>query len=420
MKVHQKKIHYSWYILVCCILVNIVVHAPVLQINNLYIVPMQQDFQVSRTLLTLECVVMAAGAVVTAPLWGKLYKKYDARILLSLCTVITALCIIGRSFMPNVWGMLALAVIKGISFTGNTALPNSILLTAWFKKRRGFAISTASLGISVGGVIFSPLVGQIISTWGWRASDRVVGAIMLIVMLPCTALIIRSTPKDKGLQPFGAEQEEGAHAPGEVRGQAMQGMTFKEARSSPVLWIFLIAVFGMTFTTGAALQMPTYLNDIGWASISAMALSVYSLIGIGGKLLLGIIVDKLGEKKSSLYICGMSIIAFLGFILARNPVALAIMVVSYGLSSGIASVMPPLLTSYIFGKRDYGPIYGMVLSVNRFGGVIGTMLVSMLYDITQSYTVIWPACVLSMGITLAAILYCINRTKKEQEIQQSN
>ena len=411
MQTKNGKVHYAWYILVCCVLVNIVIHAPIMQVSNLYIVPMQEDFQVPRTLLSLQSVLMAVAAVITAPIWGKLYKKYDARILLSVATAVTALCTLGLAFVPNIWGVLILAAIKGVSFTGNTALPNSILLTAWFQKRRGFAISTASLGISVGGVIFSPLIGALIASGGWRFSNLTVGIIMLVVMLPCTILIVRSTPKDKGLQPFGAgEAPAQAENPGKPK--AIYGMTAKEARHSPVLYAFLVAVFGMTFATGAALQIPTYLTDIGWEQYSALAVSAYSAIGIAGKLLLGMIVDKVGNKKGSVYICVMGIIAFAAFIFAANPAALVIMVVSYGLFSGITSVMPPLLTSGIFGNRDYGPIYGMVMSVNRFGGIIGNVLVSLLFDLTQSYSVIWPVCVAAMALTLVAILYCLSAAKK--------
>ena len=411
MQTKNGKVHYAWYILVCCVLVNIVIHAPIMQVSNLYIVPMQEDFQVPRTLLSLQSVLMAVAAVITAPIWGKLYKKYGARILLSVATAVTALCTLGLAFVPNIWGVLILAAIKGVSFTGNTALPNSILLTAWFQKRRGFAISTASLGISVGGVIFSPLIGALIASGGWRFSNLTVGIIMLVVMLPCTILIVRSTPKDKGLQPFGAgEAPAQAENPGKPK--AIYGMTAKEARHSPVLYAFLVAVFGMTFATGAALQIPTYLTDIGWEQYSALAVSAYSAIGIAGKLLLGMIVDKVGNKKGSVYICVMGIIAFAAFIFAANPAALVIMVVSYGLFSGITSVMPPLLTSGIFGNRDYGPIYGMVMSVNRFGGIIGNVLVSLLFDLTQSYSVIWPVCVAAMALTLVAILYCLSASKK--------
>ena len=80
--------------------------------------------------------------------------------------------------------------------------------------------------------------------------------------------------------------------------------------------------------------------------------------------------------------------------------------------------MPTLLTSKIFGNRDYGPIYGMVVSVNRFGGVGGTLLVSLLYDITKNYSIIWPACVISMAFTLVATLGCMKLSRKKLAQEQ--
>lgn len=412
MTIKNGKVHYAWWILMVCILLNVTVHAIVMQVSGIYMVPMAENLGVPRSLLSLQSVLMSVGAVITAPIWGKLYKKYDARIVLSICTAVTALCTIFRSFMPNIWCILALSVVKGIFFTGNTVLPNSILLTAWFQKRRGFAISTASLGISVGGVIFTPLVERIISTMGWRVSDQVVGLIMLVVMLPCTLLIVRSTPKDKKLQPYGAEEMPAGG--GRPKEKALYGMTIKEARSTPALYLLLFAIFGMTFATGAALQIPAYLTDIGYSTaVAAKAASAYMAVGIAGKLLLGQIVDKMGEKKASIYICGVSILAFVCFIFAANKAALIVMIVTYGLSSGITSVMPALLTSKIFGNRDYGPIYGLVLSVNRFGGVIGTVLVSLLFDLTGNYAIIWPACVATMVLTLISILYCMHSTQSK-------
>ena len=130
----KKKIHYAWYILVVCFLMNMTVHVLVMQVASLYMVPMYQELEVPRVMLSLQSVLMAAGAVLTAPFWGKMYKKYDARVVLTICTAMTALCTIGRGFMPNMVSILVLAAVKGVFFTGNTVLPNSILLTAWFKK----------------------------------------------------------------------------------------------------------------------------------------------------------------------------------------------------------------------------------------------------------------------------------------------
>lgn len=414
-QVKNKKVHYAWYILAVCFLLNMTVHVMVMQVASLYMVPMYKDLQVTRTMLSLQSVLMAVGAVVTAPIWGKLYKKYDARIVLSICTFMTALCTIGRSFMPNMISILVLAAIKGVFFTGNTVLPNSILLTAWFKKRRGFAISTASLGISVGGVIFTPLVESLISNFGWRVSDRVIGLIMICIMIPCTLLIVRSTPKDKNLQPFGAD-EAGGNLKTKKSGGSI-GMTLAEARKTPALYLFLISVFAMTFATGAALQLPAYLTDIGYESaVAAKVVSAYMAVAILGKILLGNIIDRFGEKNGSIYVCAVGVFAFLCFMMARNKVFIYMLIIAYGLASGITSVLPSLLTSKIFGNKDYGPIYGTVVSVNRFGGVIGTVLVSLLFDITGDYSIIWPLCAICMAVTLFAIVYCLNFSQKRLDI----
>lgn len=414
-QVKNKKVHYAWYILAVCFLLNMTVHVMVMQVASLYMVPMYKDLQVTRTMLSLQSVLMAVGAVVTAPIWGKLYKKYDARIVLSICTFMTALCTIGRSFMPNMISILVLAAIKGVFFTGNTVLPNSILLTAWFKKRRGFAISTASLGISVGGVIFTPLVESLISNFGWRVSDRVIGLIMICIMIPCTLLIVRSTPKDKNLQPFGAD-EAGGNLQTKKSGGSI-GMTLAEARKTPALYLFLISVFAMTFATGAALQLPAYLTDIGYESaVAAKVVSAYMAVAILGKILLGNIIDRFGEKNGSIYVCAVGVFAFLCFMMARNKVFIYMLIIAYGLASGITSVLPSLLTSKIFGNKDYGPIYGTVVSVNRFGGVIGTVLVSLLFDITGDYSIIWPLCAICMAVTLFAIVYCLNFSQKRLDI----
>ena len=204
MEKQTKKIHYAWYILACCFLINFIVQSIVMQLSNLYIVPMYNDLQVPRTLLSLQSICITVGAVVTAPYWGKLYKTKDARKLLPMAVSVVALCTIARSFCPSIWFILPLAFIKGVFFTGSTLLPISILLTMWFKERRGFAISFASIGTSAGGVVLSPVVSYLISDFGWRNSDRIVGIAMFIIVVPCLFLVVRSRRKDIGLQAYSA------------------------------------------------------------------------------------------------------------------------------------------------------------------------------------------------------------------------
>lgn len=58
------------------------------------------------------------------------------------------------------------------------------------------------------------------------------------------------------------------------------------------------------------------------------------------------------------------------------------------------------------------------VSANRFGGMAGTLLVSLTYDITKNYSIIWPVCAVSMAFTLVAALGCmkLSRNKMAQEM----
>ena len=266
MEKKREKIHYAWFILGACVLINIIVQSLVMQVSALFILPMYNDLQIPRTLLSLQSVMITLGAVVSAPFWGKLYKTKDARKLLPLSVGITALCTIGRSFMPNIWCILPLSLIKGVFFTGSTLLPISVLLTAWFKEKRGLAISIATIGTSIGNVIFNPVVEKIISNYGWRTADRITGAFMFICTVPCLYIIIRNRPKDKGLLPYGVKDIMALKGNAAQKTAAATGMTLAEAMKSPILYLFLFAVLAMTFANGAALQTPTYLADIGYGT----------------------------------------------------------------------------------------------------------------------------------------------------------
>lgn len=418
MEAKQTKIHRAWLILSACVIINVIIQPTVMTISSLYTVPMYNDLQIPRTLLALQSVMMTVGAVLSAPIWGAQYKKRDARKLLCLCITGTALCTFGRSLAPNIWFILPISFVKGILFTGSTLLPISILLTAWFQEKRGLAVSIATIGTSIGGVILSPVIEGMISTYGWRVSDQVVGVMQFVLVVPFVWFIVRSRPADLGLEPYGAGKASLKKAANKAK--EVFGMTSAEARRSPIFYLFLLAVFFMTFANGAALQIPTYLADIGYGTkVAARIVSLYNLVGIPGKLLLGHVNDRFGEKKGTLYVCSLSILAYVFLMLSANKTAMIAMAVFYGLQSGITSMMPTLLTSRIFGNRDYGPIYGTVVSINRFGGIVGNLLVSFLFDLTGNYSIIWPATIVSMILTLAIILVCIAISDKQRKAAQS-
>ena len=68
-------------------------------------------------------------------------------------------------------------------------------------------MSIALGGIGIGGTFLSPLITTMITSYGWRTSYRMIGLLVLAVAAPIALLLIRTRPKDKGLSPYGNENE---------------------------------------------------------------------------------------------------------------------------------------------------------------------------------------------------------------------
>src|SRR5207253_9115492 len=97
-------------------------------------------------------------------------------------------------------------LLRGVGQTlGNALLGNLVVNTTvakWFVVRRGMAISMASIGISLGGVLMAPLVALVIEAGGWRQAWVFLGLLTWVLILP-SALLMRRQPEDVGLTPDG-------------------------------------------------------------------------------------------------------------------------------------------------------------------------------------------------------------------------
>ena len=170
-----------------------------------------------------------------------------------------------------------LLVFVGLLSLGFRAGYNNAIMPAinqWFRRHRGLAMSIASLGSPLGGMLLAPLVGILVIEMGWRASALVSGSVVLALVLPLCFFIHRS-PESKGLLPDGdrpQEQEAVSPIPGESparpspagsnpkaeRGPASvfaweADFTVREAMRSPSYWLLVLAV-GLRNTVHSGMQ----------------------------------------------------------------------------------------------------------------------------------------------------------------------
>lgn len=77
-----------------------------------------------------------------------------------------------------------------------------------------------------------------------------------------------------------------------------------------------------------------------------------------------------------------------------------IMAVVFWFGNAIGTVIPPLVTSEVFGMEKYPEAYGMVNSATQVGLSLGSLLVASMYDLNGSYTLAWMLLLVLTAVTL--------------------
>lgn len=167
-------------------------------------------------------------------------------------------------------------------------------------------------------------------------------------------------------------------------------------------------IFNGLINTGALGQFPPALEELHGSKIGAAIISLYSVVGIIGKLILGWVNDKLGIIKGILFGCITFGLAFFMMLFASNVLIAYLMAISFGLGNAMGAVMPPLLTSSIYGPKKYGDVYGYISSATQLGLTFGSILVASIFDITGSYK---PAWIVMILLTIGVIVLWITSIK---------
>ncbi len=393
----KSKLFYGWVVVAGCVLVTMTMVPPIMALSNKYLLYVTEDLHISRSAFTLANTVLQALGIVLSPLVTRLLNGDNMKII--QCGGIVGYCAayFSYSLATRPVHLYVSAFVLGVSYLCAALIPVSMVVTNWFNRSRGLAMSIAMAGIGVGGTIFSPVLTWLLENLGWRQTYRIMAGIILAIALPAALFLIRRRPEDMGLQPLGAQQTQKNTAP-------EGGISLKQAQGRLFFTLLLAGMLANGLINAGALgHFPPALQESHGAGVQAAIISLYSLISIGGKLILGWVNDRFGVVVSSAYACTLFGLSFVFLLMGGAALwPLYAMAVVFGLGNAIGTVTPPLLTAHIFGKAHYSRAYGLVNSFSQVGLSLGSLAVASVYDGTGSYR---PAWVLLLVLT-AVTLFC--------------
>jgi sugar phosphate permease len=302
-------------------------------------------------------------------------------------------------------------IALGSDCTGSTVLITAV--THWFRKRLGLAGGLTVAGFGFGGLLV-PLVTWLIDSNGWRNAIFVLAIVVLVVMLPLSFLF-RHKPEQYGLVPDGTSPSN----PETYRNKTAENLpevsyTFKQALKTPTFWI-LAAVF--TFHNVALQAVVThsmpYSTSIGiqraTASIIAMMIPLTSILA---RVLFGWLGDK--TSKQWLIVGGFVLMCLgllsLAFMSSVGFWLVVPFLVFFGFGYGGNIGVRPSFARQIFGKGNFGAIFGTMIGICSVGGMLGPILGGMAFDNWNSYVGLWL--ILAILPVISVITLIITRPGK--------
>lgn len=386
----NSKKFYGWKIVVCCFLISMFAMGIISNTISFYMKPVCETLNCSYVEFSFINVVSCITSMLAAILLAPKIEGGNVRLIMVVSAVAAGVGFGLQGVATHIWHFYVLFGITNLGIGGLTSLPINFLITNWFKDKKGLATSLAFSGAGIGGIFWSPAVSAMIENLGWRNSFFLSGAAVVVVsVLAC--LFIKKSPVEMGQEAYTAQDshEEKTQKQKPVQAPGWDGVTRKTAVTSLAFWVFVLSLICMgMLAAGVMTQVPTYFSEIGLSYAGIMAL--FSGVSILGNILGGVIFDKLGLMGGMAFTCFCNILALIClFISGKNTFFAYLFAIAIGLGMVISMLGPPLMTSGLFGTKEYARIYSISNAFFLAGCMVGPMLSSGLRTVTGSYTAAW-------------------------------
>ncbi|KAG1905751.1 MFS general substrate transporter [Suillus fuscotomentosus] len=268
---------------------------------------------------------------------------FAASCVLVACTFLTAEC-------TKFWQLfLTQGVGLGVS-CGFLFSPAVVIVSHWFSKRRGLALSLTTVGTALGSIVFPVMAQNLIPLIGFQWTVRVFGFILMATLGTANALLKRRLP------------------PVNVRG----GLFNLKAFRNKAFTVYCIS--GIMTLLG-------FYTELIYLSVSATAIGVstdfsFYILAIANaasalRVSFGLMSDRIGAINTMVILTTVTGIATIAWPFAKNEPELIAIAAIYGFSLGayVSLYSVPLVA--MGHMEDAGRRVGMFVSLLAIGGVAG-------------------------------------------------
>jgi MFS family permease len=336
--------------------------------------------------------------------WGALSDRIGPRPVVLAGAVLLGLGLFLASRAQSALHFqLAFGLLVGIAI-GSFFSPMIAAVMGWMTSHRSLAVSLVSVGVGVAPMTMSPFAAWLITQMDWRAAQVVLAVLVWATLVPA-ALFVRRPPTT----PFSSESTNTAVGEKISLGKALL--------SAPFIVLALTFFACCATHAGPIFHTVTYAMTCGLAPLAAVTIySVEGLAGLGGRLALGVLADRLGVKR--VLIAGLLIQALAAgtFVFVSRLGEFYAVAATFGFAYGGVMPLYAVLAREYFGQRILGAVFGAAAMVSSLGMALGPAVGGWIFDRFGAYTWLYIGS-FAIGMGAVAIAFTFPPFRRQEQLQ---
>jgi len=396
------RVYYGWYIVAVVLAGGI----PRTGLNGsffgIFLKPLAEEFGWTSAEVAMAVTIGTLMAAGMSFYLGRVLDKFGPRWMMAGGFAILAGSYFGLAFVNS---LVAFYIVYSIgrammqSATGHTLM--YALVSKWFVRRRATAISAATLGGYLGGILLAPLTQGIIDNFSWRHAYVFFGVLTILMAVIPAVVLLRRIPEDLGLLPDGdagtakdSEPSSGSASEAQAAPVAAQtatseraSLTLRDALHTPAFYMLTLMVMVTSVAmTGITFHMVPHFTDVGISNTAAATtislLTVGSMVSVFGW---GFLADRTSAK---LMLMTALVLLEIGAALVANSTtewgAYASSAI-FGVGMAGYLVLSEVVWADFFGRKHLGSIRGVTMVFQLAGNASGSLIAALMFDVSGSY-----------------------------------
>ena len=416
----RSRLFYGWVIAFVAFMSLFVAAGPRGAFGNL-IEPLSRDFGWNLEQISLAASLSIFLLGLSQPLVGWLINRLGPKKVILGGLIVYGLSSLLLSLISSLWQLYLLyGVAMGISWGASSNLSFAALISSWFSKRRGLALSMAHSGMAIGQFLLIPVSMGFIIYQGWRWAVAILSFLVLGVGVPLVWRLVRDTPYEKGVLPDGGKI---AVSPATLPGGAGQpghsvrpkGVGLRAAARTSPFWLLAgsFTICGLTSHLMSVHFVPSAIHQGYPPMTAAQAAGVMWGANVIGIWVSGFISDYVGRKVPLAILYALRGLGIIMLLSSGSELTLYLAAILIGVGTLGTAPLTTGLVADIYGVASIGTVLGIVSMGHQLGGGVSIYLAGLIAHERGSYY--WAFVPSAIFLFMASLACLFIREKRPKE-----